>query len=72
MLTEQLNLSKSKRFASKSEEHSKGTFNEAEQQNNPDPKHHKKGRKPLPDTLERETRVHTKCTALSLLRWCDA
>jgi len=59
LLTEQLNLSKSKRFASQSEKHPKGTFNEAEQQNNPAPKHHKKGRKPLPDTLERETRVHT-------------
>ncbi|MGF1759192.1 IS66 family transposase [Photobacterium sagamiensis] len=59
LLTEQLNLSKSKRFASQSEKLPKGTFNEAEQQNKPAPKHHKKGRKPLPDTLERETRVHT-------------
>jgi len=59
LLTEQLNLSKSKRFASQSEKYPKGTFNEAEQQNKPASKHHKKGRKPLPDTLERETRVHT-------------
>lgn len=59
LLTEQLNLSKSKRFAAQSEKHPKGTFNEAEQQNKPEPKHHKKGRKPLPEGLERETRIHT-------------
>jgi len=33
LLVEQLNLSKSKRFASQSEKVAKGTFNEAEQQN---------------------------------------
>ncbi len=62
LLIEQLNLSKSKRFSAKSEKDPKGTFNEAEQQNamlKPAPKHHKKGRKPLPKELEREVQQHT-------------
>ncbi len=62
LLLEQLNLSKSKRFSAKSEKEPKGTFNEAEQQNAPPklpPKHHKKGRKPLPTELEREVHQHT-------------
>lgn len=62
LLLEQLNLSKSKRFSSQSEKVVKGTFNEAEQQNalhKPEPAHHKKGRKPLPEELEREVQVHT-------------
>ena len=61
-LIEQLNLSKSKRFSAKSEKEPKGTFNEAEQQNallKPAPKHHQKGRKPLPAELEREVHQHT-------------
>jgi transposase len=61
LLVEQLNLSKSKRFSSQSEKIAKGTFNEAEQQHGlpkPEPKHHKKGRKPLPAALERETHKH--------------
>lgn len=61
LLVEQLNLSKSKRFSSQSEKVAKGTFNEAEQQHGlpkPEPKHHKKGRKPLPAALERETHKH--------------
>ncbi|WP_305815066.1 IS66 family transposase [Photobacterium leiognathi] len=62
LLLEQLNLSKSKRFSAKSEKEPKGTFNEAEQQNalpKLPPKHHKKGRKPLPTELEREVHQHT-------------
>lgn len=62
LLIEQLNLSKSKRFSAKSEKEPKGTFNEAEQQNalpKSPPKHHKKGRKPLPAELEREVHQHT-------------
>lgn len=62
LLLEQLNLSNSKRFSAKSEKEPKGTFNEAEQQNalpKSAPKHHKKGRKPLPAELEREVYQHT-------------
>ncbi len=62
LLIEQLNLSKSKRFSAQSEKESKGTFNEAEQLNSlpkSDPKHHKKGRKPLPKGLKREVHQHT-------------
>ena len=64
LLVEQLNLSKSKRFASQSEKIAKGTFNEAEQQDAlPKSKtasgSAKTGRKPLPDTLEREVQQHT-------------
>ncbi len=62
LLLEQLNLSKSKRFSAKSEKEPKGTFNEAEQQNalpKLPPKHHKKGRKPLPAELECEVHQHT-------------
>ena len=57
-LVEQLNLSKSKRFASQSEKIAKGTFNEAEQQDllpkekkKPESEAAKRGRKALPDTL---------------------
>ncbi|MEG3694207.1 IS66 family transposase [Vibrio coralliirubri] len=62
LLLEELNLSKSKRFSAKSEKAPKGTFNEAEQQNalpKASPKHHKKGRKPLPVELDREVHQHT-------------
>jgi transposase len=61
-LLEQLNLSQSKRFSAQSEQVLKGTFNEAEQQDalrQPAPAHHKKGRKPLPEELEREVHTHT-------------
>ena len=61
LLVEQLNLNKSKRFSSQSEKIAKGTFNEAEQQNTlpkTEPKHHKKGRKPLPKELDREVIQH--------------
>lgn len=62
LLVEQLNLSKSKRFSAQSERVPKGTFNEAEQQNSLTPvvpSQQKKGRKPLPDVLEREVQTHT-------------
>ena len=66
LLLEQLNLSKSKRFASQSEKIPKGTFNEAEQQDllskekkKPESEAAKRGRKPLPETLEREISQHT-------------
>ncbi|MGL5654859.1 MAG: IS66 family transposase [Vibrio sp.] len=63
LLVEQLNLSKSKRFAAQSEKVAKGTFNEAEQQNAlPKPtavRGGKTGRKPLPANLEREVQTHT-------------
>ncbi|WP_407330988.1 IS66 family transposase [Enterovibrio sp. 27052020O] len=62
LLVEQLNLSKSKRFAAQSEKVAKGTFNEAEQQHTL-PKsaveRGKTGRKPLPADLEREVQSHT-------------
>lgn len=62
LLVEQLNLSKSKRFAAQSEKIAKGTFNEAEQQNalpKPTAERGKTGRKPLPADLEREVQRHT-------------
>ncbi|WP_158174562.1 IS66 family transposase [Grimontia hollisae] len=62
LLVEQLNPSKSKRFASQSEKVAKGTFNEAEQQDAlpSAPKARRKtGRKPLPADLEREVQTHT-------------
>ncbi|MGI2215041.1 IS66 family transposase [Shewanella oncorhynchi] len=62
LLVEQLNLSKSKRFAAQSEKVAKGTFNEAEQENAlpSSPKERRKtGRKPLPADLEREVQTHT-------------
>ncbi|WP_282111331.1 IS66 family transposase zinc-finger binding domain-containing protein, partial [Shewanella algicola] len=61
LLIEQLNLSQSKRFSSKSEKVPKGTFNEAEQQDIAEPPAQTKkktGRKPLPETLEREVITH--------------
>ncbi len=61
LLVEQLNLSKSKRFASQSEKTPKGTFNEAEQQNTvskSESQKKKRGRKPLPEELEREVHKH--------------
>ena len=63
LLVEQLNLSKSKRFASQSEKVAKGTFNEAEQQNAlpSSPKERRKtGRKPLPADLEREVEYYMR------------
>ncbi len=56
---EQLKLSKSKRFGRQSEKTPRGTFNEAERDAKPEPEHHKKGRKSLPDHLEREERRYT-------------
>ncbi|WDE03681.1 IS66 family transposase [Thalassomonas viridans] len=55
----QLKLSRSKRFGKQSEKAPKGTFNEAEQSKpkNP-PKHHNKGRKALPEHLEREEVIY--------------
>lgn len=61
LLVEQLNLSKSKRFASQSEKIPKGIFNEAEQQNTVskfESQKKKRGRKPLPEELEREVHKH--------------
>lgn len=61
LLIEQLNLSQSKRFSSKSEKVAKGTFNEAEQQDIAEPSTQttkKTGRKPLPEALEREVITH--------------
>jgi transposase len=69
LLIEQLNLSKSKRFASQSEKVAKGTFNEAEQQNalpTPAAERGKTGRKPLPAELEREVQTHSLNTP-----YCD-
>lgn len=62
LLVEQLNLSKSKRFAAQSEKVPKGTFNEAEQQKalpKPAAERGKTGRKPLPANLEREVQTYT-------------
>lgn len=70
LLIEQLNLSKSKRFASQSEKVAKGTFNEAEQQNalpTPAAKRGKTGRKPLPAELEREVQTYSLNTP-----YCDS
>ena len=64
-LVEQLNLSKSKCFASQSEKIVKGSFNEAEQQDllpkekkKPESGGAKRERKPLSDRLEREISQH--------------
>lgn len=62
----QLKLSQSRQFGKRSEKAPKGTFNEAEQSlPKAKPKHHKKGRKPLPAELEREERTyaleHPRC-----------
>lgn len=62
LLVEQLNLSRSKRFAAQSEKVAKGTFNEAEQQDalpSAPQKRRNTGRKPLPAALEREVQTHT-------------
>ena len=57
----QLKLSRARQFGKRSEKEPKGVFNEAEQEK-PErdaPRHHLKGRKPLPKELEREERVYT-------------
>jgi transposase len=54
----QLNLNRAKRFGVQSEKVAKGTFNEAEQNVNTSPAHHKKGRQPLPDNLPRDVKTY--------------
>ena len=55
LLISKLNLSNSKRFGKQSEKAPRGTFNEAEStMSATEPKHHNKGKKNLPEHLERE------------------
>ncbi|WP_235282042.1 IS66 family transposase [Thalassotalea sp. ND16A] len=59
-LLAQLKLSNSRQFGKSSEKSERGTFNEAEKhQKKTEPKHHKKGKKPLPEYFEREVVEHT-------------
>lgn len=56
---EKLKLNLGRTYGKRSEKEPKGTFNEAEKyRSNVEPKHYKKGRKPLPVELEREERVY--------------
>ena len=54
----QLNLNRAKRFGVQSEKTAKGTFNEAEQNANTSPAHHKKGRRPLPNDLPKDVKTY--------------
>lgn len=59
-LVAQLKLSTARQFGKKSEKSERGMFNEAEKhQPKAEPKHHKKGKKPLPEHFEREVVEHT-------------
>lgn len=59
-LIAELTLSKARQFGKKSEKAERGMFNEAEKyQQKAEPKHHKKGKKPLPEHFEREVVEHT-------------
>ncbi len=62
LLISKLNLSNSKRFGKQSEKAPRGTFNEAEhiKSEAAEPKHHQKGKQPLPSHLEREEVEHKR------------